>query len=92
MTRPYDHIIILSTAKTLYSGYTYIFLFDNVTRYFVYAKIILHIRVINKSSRNKYSYAYNNWYNKNGVNKIYQINIQRYNRNWTQKIIQKLLE
>lgn len=47
----YQQVIIktLSIAKTLYLGYLFGFLFDNITSYFVYTKDILQIVNINKN-------------------------------------------
>lgn len=73
----YQRMIIktLSIAKTLYLGYLFGFLFDNITSYFVYAKDILQIVNINKNLWNKQTYLYNSWYRENNVDKLHPINI-----------------
>ena len=43
----------LSITKGLYSGYIFLFIFDNITSQSIYAKDVLQVKDMNKSSRAK---------------------------------------
>lgn len=54
----------LSIAKMLYPGYSFLFLFDNVTNHSIYIDNALRIRGMNKKNYEKQVWLYNGWFEK----------------------------
>lgn len=57
----------LLITEVLYPGYSFLFLFDNITSHSVYAKDILQIQEMNKSIRGKQVQLHNSWFEREEV-------------------------
>ena len=64
----------LPIAEALYSRYSLLFLFDNITNHSVYVKNLLQVTDMNKDIKGKQPQLHNKWYNLNGMHIVQPIN------------------
>lgn len=78
--------------KKLYSGYLFLFLFDNAINHSVYTSNILQGNNMNKNTEGQQVQLRNKWFNYNGVQINQPMSFQKSNEQLIQKEIQKVLK
>ena len=82
----------LPIAKTFYPGYSFFYLFDNVTSHSVYAKDALQVQDMNKGCEGKQPILQDGWFDNGDGCLAQSMNFLNDKNQWIQKGIQKVLE